>query len=125
MKEKLEEKLEEYLELKSFIEDFNRKQMQKGLDLGARIVTDLVNKYPNEIGSFEVDYDDNYHKNHLVLRMRPIDNINGNFLTKDVRKYVLERYPDAKNHYLGIEVATMIHKSNIDRVIKEGLEYER
>lgn len=117
----LKEKLEAYKELKEYIKEYNENEYQKGLDLGVRILTDLINKYPNQVGNVEIEWDDNYFKENLILTIRkPFEN-NGYFFDKvpSAKDYILERYPDARKHYLGIQLAKCITKRNIDKLIKE------
>lgn len=117
----LKEKLETYIELKEFIEEYNKEQLKKGLDLANRIISDLLGKYPSEIGLYRVRWGDDYYREELVLEIRvPFEN-NGYFLSnnKDAKNYILERYPDAKKHYLGIQVAECISKRNIDDFIEK------
>ena len=117
----LKEKLEAYKELKEYIKEYNENEYQKGLDLGVRILTDLINKYPNQVGNPKIEWENDYFKGDLVLKIRvPFDN-NGYFFDKvpSAKEYVLKRYPDAREHYLGIQLAKCITKRNIDKLIKE------
>ena len=117
----LKEKLEAYKELKEYIREYNENEYQKGLDLGVRILTDLINKYPNQGGNAKIEWEDDFFKEDLVLKIGvPFDN-NGYFFNKvkSAKEYVLKRYPDAREHYLGIQLAKCITKRNIDKLIKE------
>lgn len=117
----LKEKLEAYKELKEYIKEYNENEYQKGLDLGVRILTDLISKYPNQVGNAKIEWEDDYLKEYLVLKIGvPFDN-NGYFFSKvkSAKDYVLKRYPDARDHYLGIQLAKCITKRNIDKLIKE------
>ena len=117
----LKEKLEAYKELKEYIKKYNEEEYQKGLDLGVRILTDLISKYPNQVGNAKIEWEDDYFKQDLVLKIGvPFDN-NGSFFNKvkSAKDYVLKRYPDARDHYLGIQLAKCITKRNIDKIIKE------
>ena len=117
----LKEKLEAYKELKKFIKEYNGNEYQKGLDLGVRILTDLINKYPNQVGNAKIEWEDDYFKEDLLLKIGvPFEN-NKYFFNevKSAKDYILKRYPDAREHYLGIQLAKCISKRNIDKFIKE------
>lgn len=118
----LQEKLESYRELKEFIKEYNKKQLQKGLDLGVRIIQDLICKYPYQIGCVHIEWDDDYFKENLVVKLGKPFESNGHFKENGATEYILKRYPDAKKHYLGIQVATCISKRNIDKFVNGEIE---
>ena len=103
----LEQKLEEYMDLKKWIEEYNKEQLQKGLDLGGRIISDIIKTFPYEIGTLSIDWENNYAKQELVLKLGvPFDNnlsIHG-----EVIDYIVERYPDTSKHYLGVQLAECV-----------------
>lgn len=121
MKNDLQDKLKEYVKLKEYIQKYNEEELAKGLDLGVRILQDLMAKYPKKLGKVSIEFENEYSKEELILKIGAPFNPNGGFFNenKGARDYVIERYPDAKKHYLGIEVAKLISKRNIDDFLKE------
>lgn len=117
----LQEKLKQYKDLKKYIQEYNEKELQKALDLGVRILQDLITKYPNKVGITSIEFENDYSKEEIILKIKEPFNPNGGFFeaNKGAKDYVLERYPDAKKHYLGIEVGKLISKRNIDDFLNE------
>ena len=112
----LKEKLNEYIELKNWCEEYNKKQIQDGLDLGARIILDIVKTYPYQIEGLEIKWEDNWKKQNLILRF-PYGN--NDELKTEIKNYIVERYPNTKKHYLGIVLAVCIPLKSIDDFMME------
>lgn len=114
----LKQKLNEYMDLKEWIEEYNREQLQNGLDLGSRIVSDVLNKFPYDVGEIHLEWEDDWRKRDLILKMKkPFEN-NGLVHGKIV-DYIVNRYPDTKKHYLGVLIAECVPFNNIDDYMGE------
>ena len=58
----LKQKLNKYMDLKEWIEEYNREQLQNGLDLGGRIISDIVKTFPYEVGEIHLEWEDDWRK---------------------------------------------------------------
>ena len=113
------ELMTQYMDIEEKIDEYNQKIHSKALDLGVRILSDLVSNFNDDIGCIQITRRwGGYRRSEIVLKIKPRGDINGNFIKKDIKKYILERYPDAEPHCSGIILGRTIVKRDIERSIK-------
>ena len=97
----------------------NRWIQSKALDLGARIISDLISNFKEDIGYLKItDHWGGCSRSEIILKVSKRGNINSDFIDKNIEKYILERYPDAESHCSGIILGRKIVKRNIKRSIE-------
>ena len=111
--------MEQFVDIEEKIDEYNQKIHSKAVDLGVRILSDLVSNFKEDIGFIQItDRWGGCSRSEILLEITPRDNINGDFINKDIKKYILERYPDAEPHCSGIILGRKIVKRDIKRSIK-------
>ena len=119
--DEFKQQLKQYTELKELIKEYNADEVHKGLDIASRILQDLLHEYSKEVGLFRVEWNDNYDKERLILRIRSPTNVNHSFFDEhpEAMDYIIERYPDVEKYSDSILLAKCIRKYNIDEFIEE------
>ena len=113
------ELMTQYKDIDEKIDEYNQKIHSKALDLGVRILSDLVSNFNDDMGSVEItDRWGGCRRSEIILEIKPRGYSNGNFIKNDIKKYILERYPDAEPHCSGIILGRTIIKRDIERSIK-------
>ena len=117
--EKIIQLMEQYADIEERIDEYNQKIQSKALDLGARIISDLISNFKEDIGYLTItDRWGGCSRSEILLEVSKRGDINSNFIDKDIETYILERYPDAESHCSGIILGRKIVKRNIKRSIE-------
>lgn len=117
--EEITQLMEQYVDIEEKIDECNQKIQSESLDLGARIISDLISNFKEDIGYFSItDRWGGCSRSEILLLVSKRGDINNNFIDNDIEKYILERYPDAESHCSGIILGRKIVKKNIKRSIE-------
>lgn len=117
--EEITQLMEQYVAIEEKIDEYNQKIQSESLDLGARIISDLISNFKEDIGYFSItDRWGGCSRSEILLLVSKRGDINNNFIDNDIEKYILERYPDAESHCSGIILGRKIVKKNIKRSIE-------